>query len=196
MTAFAINGYWHLAHANNVPSAGAQLAYRPTPRITIKETILSGPHQPRTDARFWRHLLDTVIEYRTQRMTAAVNVDVAAERLDDAGQTTGTWVAAQAVMNWRPDQRWSLTFRPEVAKDSTGRWTLARQTVRAMTTGTQYQLTLDEWSLMVRAEHRVDVSTGPDGGFSRDSATGSLKRTQHLLVASLIVTFATTATDP
>src|SRR2546422_4213714 len=36
-TFLVLNGYWHLAHANNVPSTGGQLAYQATPRLTLKE---------------------------------------------------------------------------------------------------------------------------------------------------------------
>src|SRR5579859_1062332 len=47
-TIFVINGYFHLAHANNVPSSGGQLAYKATERLTLKETLLYGPHQSDT----------------------------------------------------------------------------------------------------------------------------------------------------
>src|SRR5205807_5869044 len=39
-TFFLVNGYWHLAHANNVPSSGGQLAYKPTGHLTLKETAI------------------------------------------------------------------------------------------------------------------------------------------------------------
>jgi len=29
-TVFVVNGYWHLADANNVPSSGGQIAYKVT----------------------------------------------------------------------------------------------------------------------------------------------------------------------
>ncbi len=41
-TIFVLNGYWHLAHANNVPSSGGQLAYKATEHWSLKET---GPHR-------------------------------------------------------------------------------------------------------------------------------------------------------
>ena len=47
-TGFVVNGYWHLAHANDVPSFGGQLAYKATDRVTVKETVLIGPHQTDT----------------------------------------------------------------------------------------------------------------------------------------------------
>jgi hypothetical protein len=33
-TLFLISGYWHMAHANNVPSSGGQLAYKATGHVT------------------------------------------------------------------------------------------------------------------------------------------------------------------
>jgi len=34
-TFFVVNGYWHLARANNVPSWGGQVAYKVNPRVTV-----------------------------------------------------------------------------------------------------------------------------------------------------------------
>src|SRR5947208_1154155 len=56
---FVINGYWHLANANSVPSSGGQLAYKATPQVTVKETVLWGPHQTDTSLKYWRSLSDT-----------------------------------------------------------------------------------------------------------------------------------------
>src|SRR5205823_3688367 len=58
-TFFLVNGYWHLAHANNVPSSGGQLAYKPTSHLTLKETAIYGPHQSDTSLEFWRFLSDS-----------------------------------------------------------------------------------------------------------------------------------------
>ena len=35
-TFFVVNGYWHLARANNVPSWGGQVAYKINPRWMIE----------------------------------------------------------------------------------------------------------------------------------------------------------------
>jgi hypothetical protein len=39
-TFFVLNGYWHLANANSVPSSGGQLAYKVSPHVTVKEAVL------------------------------------------------------------------------------------------------------------------------------------------------------------
>ena len=69
-TAYVINGYAHLANANNVPSSGVQLAYQATPQVVIKEAVLAGPHQSNTSLEFWRYLADTIIERRTNHVVA------------------------------------------------------------------------------------------------------------------------------
>ena len=53
---FVVNGYFHLADANSVPSSGGQLAYKLTGRTTLKETALYGPAQSDTSLEFWRFL--------------------------------------------------------------------------------------------------------------------------------------------
>ena len=53
-TGYVVNGYWHLANANSVPSWGGQLAYKATSRTTLKQTVLIGPHQSNTAPEFWR----------------------------------------------------------------------------------------------------------------------------------------------
>ena len=42
-TVFVINGYAHLAHANDLPSYGAQLAWKGASRLSLRQTIYYGP---------------------------------------------------------------------------------------------------------------------------------------------------------
>ena len=73
---FLVNGYWHLAHANNVPSSGGQLAYKPTNQTTLKQTVLYGPHQSNTSLEFWRVLSDTSVELKHKQFTGERNTVV------------------------------------------------------------------------------------------------------------------------
>jgi len=41
-TFFVVNGYWHLANANSVPSSGGQLAYKASPRVTVTRRCCIG----------------------------------------------------------------------------------------------------------------------------------------------------------
>ena len=67
---FVVNGYFHLADANSVPSSGGQLAYKLTGRTTLKETALYGPAQSDTSLEFWRFLSDSIAEWKTARKSA------------------------------------------------------------------------------------------------------------------------------
>ena len=192
-TFYVVNGYWHLAHANNVPSAGAQLAYRVTPAITVKETVMAGPHQANTAFDLWRFLSDTIVERRTERLVAAAEYHFATERVDSADPDRAWWMAAQLPIRWTPHSRWSVAVRPEIAWDSHGRWTLAEQSVKALTTTLDYRIARGWTNTILRVEYRVDDSRGPQGGFFArgNSSAGvvGLTPTQHLLILGLLLTF-------
>lgn len=196
-TFYVVNGYWHLAHANDVPSSGAQLAYKLTPEITVKETVLAGPHQENTSFQFWRFLSDTIVERRTNRFVVAVNGHFSSERVDDVAPLRAWWAAAQFPVRWNVHGRWSVAVRPEVAWDSHGRWTLAEQSVKALTTTLEYRRPYKAANTILRLEHRVDNSTGSEGGFFDDHEISpgviALRPTQHLLIFAAIFTFDRTA---
>lgn len=192
-TFYLVNGYWHLANANSVPSSGVQLAYKATPQITVKETVLIGPHQEDTAFQFWRFLSDSIVEHRSDRFVIALNGHFSTEKVAGPGDVRAWWVAAQLPTRWNVKGPWSIAVRPEFAWDSEGRWTLADQTVKALTTTLEYKLPFKSADAILRLEHRVDRSTGPQGGFFDDYETSpgvvALTPTQHLLVFGAIFTF-------
>jgi len=77
--------------------------------------------------------------------------------------------------------------------DRDGRWTLAKQTVKAVTTTLEYRIPFRQLNTIVRLEHRYDDSRGPGGGFFRGAelqpGIAGLTPTQHLLIGGLIFTF-------
>jgi hypothetical protein len=188
-----VNGYWHLANANSVPTSGAKLAYKATPLITVKQTILYGPHQSNTSLEFWRVLSDTIVERRTDRFVAAFEYQLSTEHVDAANRFRASWMSAQLPMRWNVSGPWNVAIRPEIAWDSDGRWTLAEQTVRALTTTLEYRPGYKWSNTQLRFEHRFDHSTGAGGGFFDDGETAPgvprLKSGQHLLVFAVIVSF-------
>lgn len=190
-TALVTNGYWHLAHANDVPSVGGQVAYKATDRVTVKETISYGPHQPATSLRHWRFLADTIVERRIERMTAAFELQVSREIVDGLGNSSALWVAAQAPVHWSLSGPWSVTVRPEFAWDRDARWTTVEQSVRAITSTLEYRAAFRESRAILRMEHRYDESKGHDGGFFTDVQPGVVGLTpgQHLIVFGCILTF-------
>jgi hypothetical protein len=192
-TVFVINGYWHLAHANNVPTFGEQLAYNAAPRLTLKQTVLYGPHQRETSLQFWRFLSDSIVEWKRDPATVAFEYQVSEEKLASPGNPRALWTSAQLPMHWAFDKHWSATVRPEVAWDRNGRWTGFSQTVKAVTSTLQYRLPYWQGNAMVRIEHRWDDSRGPGGGFFKDgeqrSASPGLTPAQHLIVLGVILSF-------
>src|SRR6266852_9543628 len=93
-TVFLVNGYWHLADANNVPSSGGQIAYRVTDHATLKETILFGPHQSDTGVEFWRFLWDSTAEWKTDGITTAFEYHVGTEKVATPGDPRALWMSA------------------------------------------------------------------------------------------------------
>ncbi len=191
--AFVISGYWHLAHANNVPSSGRQLAYKPNDHLSLKETMLYGPHQADTGLQFWRFLSDSIAECKHDLATVAFEYQVSEEELAAAGNPRALWMSSQLPMHWTFNKRWSATVRPEVAWDRDGRWTGFPQTVKAVTSTIEYRIPYRAASAIVRLEHRWDDSRGPGGGFFNDGDVSpegpELTATQHLLGIGVILTF-------
>jgi hypothetical protein len=192
-TLYAINGYWHLANANGVPNFGGQLAYKVTDRVTLKETVLAGPHQSNTSSRFWRFLSDSIAEWKRDRVSFAFEYLTSWERVEAPGNPRALMMAAQLPVHWALNKRWSATIRPEVFWDRDGRWTLARQTVKAISTTLEYRIPFRQTNTILRLEHQWDDSRGPNGGFFRGAevqpGVARLTPTQHLLTFGLIFTF-------
>ncbi len=191
-TFYVINGYAHLAHANNVPSSGGQLAFRATDRLTIKQILLYGPAQADTSLEFWRFFSDTIAEQKWARVTLALEYQVGTEKVTIPGSPRALWNAAQLPVHWTLRGPWSVTVRPEFCWDRDGRWTGFKQTIKAVTTTLEYRLPYRWTSTIVRLEHRYDDSRGSGGGFFNDgqmqSGVVGLTPSQHLLIVALVVT--------
>ncbi len=186
---FLINGYFHLAHANNVPSTGGQLAYKPNGHLTLKQTVLYGPHQADTSLEFWRFLSDSSAEWKTGRYTAAFEYFAGTETVSAPGNPRGLWMSSQLPLHLVLNSRLSLTVRPEVYWDRDGRTTGFAQTVKANTTTLEYRIPYRQAAAIFRLEHRIDDSRGPAGGFFKDAAPAGLTPTQNLLGVAIILTF-------
>jgi Putative beta-barrel porin-2, OmpL-like. bbp2 len=192
-TVFVVNGYWHLADANRVPSSGGQVAYQVTDHTTLKETVLFGPHQSDTGFEFWRFLWDSIAEWKTDRVTTAFEYHVGTEKVASQGNPHALWMSAQLPVHWVFDEKWSVTVRPEVYWDRDGRLTGFPQTVKANTTTLEYRMPYRQAGVIVRLEHRVDDSRGSAGGFFRGGeiapGVAGLTPTQNLLILGVILTF-------
>lgn len=192
-TLFLVNGYWHLANANSVPSTGAQVAYKATERVTVKQTAIYGPHQSDTSLEFWRFLSDSIAEWKTEKNTVAFEYQVGTEQVKSAPSYHVFWHGAQLPIHHAFNSRWSGTIRPEFYSDPDGRLTGFKQSVKALTTTIEYRWPYRKSAAIVRLEHRLDDSRGPNGGFFRSGevAPGAPRLTaqQNLLIFAVILTF-------
>jgi hypothetical protein len=193
VTAYAVNGYWHLADANAVPSWGAQVSIKATNHTTVKQTVLIGPHQSNTSSQFWRYLSDSIAEWKSERFTTAFEYQAGTEDVASPGDPRALWMSAQLPLHWVLSKHWSVTERPEVYWDRNGRLTGFIQTVKANTVTLEYRRPYRQLTGIVRLEHRIDDSRGQQGGFFRGAFLPSggigLTPTQNLLGLAIIVTF-------
>ncbi len=189
-TVAVVNGYWHLAHANDVPSVVGQIAVKSGDQVTFKQTILYGPHQSDTSLEFWRVLSDSIVERKSEAVTVALEYQLGAEHLDVPGKPLALWTAAQLPLHWTVRPPWSVTLRPEVAWDRDGRWIGSPQSVVALTTTLEYRIPLGRTLTIMRLEHRIDSSHGDGGGFFTGGDTMLTPR-QNLLTVAAIFTFDT-----
>jgi hypothetical protein len=191
-TMLLVNGYWHLAHANDVPSVGGQLAFKLTDHDSAKETILYGPDQENTSLQFWRFFSDTIVEHKADRFTVAAEYQFGSEAVAAAGNPRAQWMAAQLPLHWALHDPLSVTLRPEFAWDRDGRWIGAPQSVTALTATLDYRVPIGPARAIVRLEYRFDDSRGVGGGFFDDGQNGGevgLTPRQHLFGLGMIFTF-------
>jgi hypothetical protein len=196
-----VNGYWHLANANDAPSLVGQLAYKPTGLVSVKEAALYGSHQPNTGLEFWRILSDTIVECKVRRITTAFEYQLASEKVDAPGSPRALWMSAQLPVHWLVQGPWSVTVRPELAWDRDGRWIAGQlgsgQSVKATTATLEYRVPYEAAQGILRLEYRYDDSRGVAGGFFNDGEVRpgvvGLTPNQHLLIFGLIVTFDSSA---
>jgi hypothetical protein len=182
-----VNGYFHLSHANDVPSVAAQFAYRPREGVSLKQTVLTGPHQSTTTVGFWRMLSDTILERRGARLVTAVEYQLGVEPIDAIGNPRALWMSVQAPVHWVVRHPWSVTIRPEWTWDRDGRWIAGvmglGQSIGGLTSTVEYRLARGRTAANVRLEHRYDRSAGAGAGFYK-GADGLTPR-QHLLIVAV-----------
>lgn len=191
---FVINGYYHLAHANDQPSYGGQLSWKPTARLTVTETIYYGPAQANTAVEFWRLYSNYIAEWKGDAVTVALSYDFGTENIAGQPGNPRAFVMGGALFTrWHVAGPWSVAVRPEFYWDRNGRWTGNQQLVKAITNTVEYKIPYAWTNTTLRAEYRYDESTGPQGGFFKNGTFGNgqpmLTPGQHLLLFSALWTF-------
>jgi hypothetical protein len=193
-TVYVINAYYHLAHPNDQPSYGMQLAWKPTSRITVTETIYYGPAQSNTSMEFWRLYSNYIAEWKGDDVTLAVSYDFGTENIAGQPGSPRAFVTAGALFTrWHIAGPWSVAVRPEFYWDRNGRWTGFQQFVKAITTTLEYKVPYRWTNTRLRVEYRYDESTGKQGGFFTGGQISpgviGLTPGQNLLIIGLLWTF-------
>jgi hypothetical protein len=194
LTLAVINGYWHLAHPNNQPSYAAQARWTPTSRLTITQNFYYGPDQMNTDLKFWRFFSDSIVQWKSERVTIALAYDIGTERMAERPDGLRTfWTGSALFTRWQVCDRWAVAARPEFYWDRNGRQTGVEQVVKAITSTVEYAVPYSRTNTRFRLEHRYDDSTGAQGGFFRggDVRPGvpGLAQGQHLLIFAILWTY-------
>ena len=190
---FVINEYFHLQNANNLPSYGTQVAYKPSASWTFKETIYYGPDQSDTSLEFWRLFSDSIAEWKfNDDVTLSGEYQVGTQEMAVPGNPRVFYMGAAFPMRWHISGPWSVALRPEVYWDRNGLMTGAEQFIKAITTTTEYKLPYKWTNMIARLEYRYDESRGQGGGFFKGNeiAPGVIGLTpaQHMLILGLIWT--------
>lgn len=191
---FVINDYFHLQNANSLPSYGAQVAYKPTTQWTWKETVYYGPDQADTSVEFWRLFADSIVEWKGEDATVALDYQIGTQKSATApGNPRQFYTGASLSARWHIAGPWAVAVRPEVYWDRNGVMTGFEQFIRAVTTTAEYKLPYRWMNTILRVEYRYDESTGAGGGFFKGNeiAPGVIGLTpaQHMLIVGAIWTF-------
>ena len=186
---FIINDYFHLENSNNVPSYGAQAQYKPAAAWTVKETVYYGPDQANTALEFWRFFSDSIVEWKVEEVTVALDYQVGTQRnASVAGHPRDFYTGGSLEMRWHIAGPWAVALRPEFYWDRNGLMTGSEQFIKAITTTAEYRLPYKWTSTICRLEYRYDDSTGAGGGFFK-GPDNVLTPGQQMLIFSVIGTF-------
>lgn len=196
---YIVNGYAHLSHANDVPSYGAQVTWKPSGGWTVMQNVYYGPDQQSIELRDYRFFSDSIIEWKTERVTLAASYDFGTEAAAETANRARTfWTGAAAWARWNIQGPWTVAVRPEFYWDRNGRLTGSEQLIKTLTATGEYKLAQGTVlpampAMTVRLEYRYDESTGAGGGLFRGASLPGngprLVREQHLLLVGLLWTF-------
>lgn len=186
-----MNGFNYLAHANNLPSYGAELDWRIARRVVLEQNLYYGPDQADTSLSLWRLYSDTQLQWRGDDVTLALVYAIGTERqAEQPGHPRAFWTGAALFSRWEVSGPWSLALRPEWFWDRNGRITDAQQLLWGVTTTLAYERHAGPQAWMARLEYRYDHSSGREGGFFRGGDAGigvpRLTAGQHLILCSLV----------
>lgn len=186
---FVINEYFHLQNANSLPSYGAQVAYKLTKNLIMRQTVYYGPDQEDTSLRFWRLFSDSIVEWRVNDdIIVAADYQIGTQEMASMpGNPRTFYMGATLPIRWHISGPWTVAVRPEFYWDRTGFHTGAEQFIKAVTTTAEYRFPYKGTNMITRLEYRYDESTGANGGFFKGTQN-ALASGQHMVIVGLILT--------
>jgi hypothetical protein len=174
-----VQGWNDVKDNNGGKTFGAQVAYKPTPAVSIIQNYMTGPEQAHNNDN-WRQLSDTIVTFTVSpTVSLMANYDYGH---DTIGGVSGHWQGLAGYAKFQANKRVAVSPRFEVYNDASGLTTGVPQTLKDFT-GTVEVKTID--NLLVRAEYRTDFSDH-DVFTNRD---GSLKKTQTSFGLGILYSF-------
>lgn len=186
---FVINEYFHLQNSNSLPSYGAQVAYKLTKNLIMRQTVYYGPDQEDTSLQFWRLFSDSIVEWRiNDDIIVATDYQIGTQEMASTpGNPRAFYMGATLPIRWHISGPWTVAVRPEFYWDRTGFHTGAEQFIKAVTTTAEYRFQYKWTNMITRLEYRYDESTGANGGFFKGTQN-ALASGQHMVIVGLILT--------
>ncbi len=132
-----VNGWNNVVDNNRAKTYGAQLALKPTSKVSIVQNYMAGPEQPQ-DTRDWRQLSDTVVTYAlTKALSVTANYDYGRDTL--AGVPVH-WQGVAGYARYQIAPRVAVAPRLEWYDDASGFTTGKAQRLREVTATGEFKL--------------------------------------------------------
>ena len=180
LTGTIVNGWNNVVENNGGKTFGAQLAYKPTPALTVVQNYMTGPEQADNNSN-WRQLSDTIATFTVNpKLTLMANYDYGT---DTVAGVRARWQGAAAYARFQANQWIAFSPRFEWYDDPQGFTTGTAQSLKEVT-GT-FEVKPAE-SFIWRLEYRTDLSN--QAVFK--TAGGGLKKNQTSVGIGVIYWFS------
>ena len=153
-----VNGWDVVKDGNSARAIGAQVAYAPTPSVTVILKAMTGPEKAGND-RDWRRPFDLVATWKVgERVSLALNADFSTEQGSRPNGGSAYWGGVAGYVRYTAHPRLSFSVRAEVFRDADGVRTGTSQTVKEVTLTPEWKLGR---GFVVRSDLRHDWSDEP-----------------------------------
>jgi hypothetical protein len=170
-----------LVENNGGKTFGAQIAYKPTPALSLVQNYMAGPEQA-NDNHDWRHLVDSIATLTVNpKLSLMANYDYGTDTV--AGAKIH-WQGVAGYAKIQATKRVALSPRLEWYNDASGFTTGSPQTLKDVTTTLELKATD---TFLWRIEYRSDFSNAD----VFKTRSGALKNTQSSIGFGVLYSFST-----